>query len=369
MVESFKQEMKDCFEMTNLGLLNYFLGLEVKQNQREIFITQRRYAEETLKLFQMQHCNPVCTPMKCSEKLQSNDNSGDADSKVYISLIGRLLYLTHTRPDIACTVNLLSRFVSKPTKTHLGAAKYLLRYIAGTTNFGINYTEVKKWKLRGYSDSDWGGSIDDRRSTLGMVFDLSSWAISWSSKKQEVTALSTTEAEYVAATAATCQGIWLRRMLEDCGMKGDKAIEVWCDNRSAIEIAKNPTHHGRTKHIDIRFHFICGLVADGLIVLKYCKSEDQKADILTKSLLVKKHNYMRTHLGVEEVSSKEGCCKVLETGFEEVDWSAIQGTQCGEEKGRLTCQLTNSMDASPLSIQGATHIKGAERSLAVTAAQ
>lgn len=149
--------------------------------------------------------------------------------------------------------------------------------------------------------------MEDRKSTSGMVFDIGSGSISWGTKKQEVTALSTTEAEYIAVTSATCQGVWLKRMLDDCGVNLDSVVVIWCDNKSTIEIAKNPAHHGRTKYIDIRYHFIRSKVADGSIILKYCKSEDQRADIFTKPLPVKKHNHLRMLLGVGEFfQSMEG---------------------------------------------------------------
>lgn len=149
MVKKFTQEMEMTFEMSDLGLLNYFLGLEVKQTEDGVFISQKRYAEESLKLFQMHQCKSVTTPMNVGEKLQIDDGTGNADSRSYRSMIGRLLYLTHTRPDIIYTVNLLSRFVNKPSRMHMGAVKHLLRYIAGTILFGVWYKKKEKCILQG----------------------------------------------------------------------------------------------------------------------------------------------------------------------------------------------------------------------------
>lgn len=188
--------------------------------------------------------------------------------------------------------------MNSPTKHQLGAVKRIIRYVAGTTDFGLLYKHVQSFKLVGYTDSDWGGSLEDRRSTSGNMFTLGSGAITWSSKKQDITALSTTEAECVAATSAACQGIWLRRLLEDMGQKQVDATLILCDNRSAIAIAKNPAMHGRTKHIDIRFHFIRSLITDGLIVMNHCSSDEQAADILTKSLTFQKHMYFTSLMGV-----------------------------------------------------------------------
>lgn len=190
-------------------------------------------------------------------------------------------------------VGLLSRFVSNPSKHHYGAAKRILRYIAGTADYGIMYENSYELKLIGFTDSDWAGSLDDHRSNSGNVFLLGGCAISWSSKKQSITALSSTEAEYIAATSASCQVVWLRRMLKDLGINQEEATPIMCDNKSTISIAKNPIHHGRTKHIDTRFHFIRELVTNGTIELQQVCSAEQLADIFTKALPI--HTFI--HLG------------------------------------------------------------------------
>ncbi|XP_074590043.1 secreted RxLR effector protein 161-like [Curcuma longa] len=203
------------FEMSDMGLLHYFLGLEVKQGVDGIFISQRKYATDLLKRFSLFNCNPATTPMNTNEKLQLEDGSEKANAKYFRSLVGGLIYLTHTRPDIAFSVGVISRFMQNPTKHHLGAAKRILRYIAGTVDYGIWYTKVLKFNLCGFTDSDWASSVDDRKSTSASIFNLGSGAISWSSKKQATTALSSSEAEYVAATSAACQAVWVRRILVD----------------------------------------------------------------------------------------------------------------------------------------------------------
>ncbi|XP_039142894.1 secreted RxLR effector protein 161-like [Dioscorea cayenensis subsp. rotundata] len=151
---------------------------------------------------------------------------------------------------------------------HLGAVKRILRYISGTIDYGIHYRRNEEFKLLGYSDSDWSGSQDDRKSTTGWVFSLGSGVIAWSSKKQAITALLSTEAEYISLTAAVCEAVWLKRLLEDFGEKQSTPSVIVCDNRSAIAIAKNPILHGRTKHIDVRFHFIRDLIKDDAIEVK-----------------------------------------------------------------------------------------------------
>ncbi|KAE8732360.1 phytosulfokine receptor 1-like [Hibiscus syriacus] len=188
---------------------------KIKQGEDGVFICQKKYAEDLLKRFNMQNFKIAITPMNVNEKLQLEDGTEETDARAFRSLIGGLMYLSHTRPDIVFSVGMVSRFMQSPTKQHFGAAKRILRYIAGTTNYGIWFTHVHNFKLVGFIDSDWTGSLDDRKSNSGYVFSMGSGAITWSSKKQGVTELSTSEVEYVAATSSACQATWLRRLLVD----------------------------------------------------------------------------------------------------------------------------------------------------------
>ena len=209
--------MISTFEMSDLGILHYFRGLEVKQVKEGIFVSQKNYAKGLLKRLNMYQCKKTLTPMNTNEKMQMDDGSGDANVKLYRSLIGWLNYLIHTRPDITFSVGMVLRYMSRPTQHHLGVAKRILRYVYGTLDYGLCYECVSNFKLFGYFDSDWAGSIEDRSSTSGNVFHLGSGVVTWSSKKQHITTLSTIEVEYVAATTAACQAIWLRRLLSDMG--------------------------------------------------------------------------------------------------------------------------------------------------------
>ena len=170
----------------------------------------------------------------------------------------------------------------------------------GTKGFGILYSSSESFMLTGYTDSDWDGSVDDRKSTSGYVFHMGSGAISWASKKQPVVALSTAEAEYVAATAAACQAVWLRRVLRDLCHEQEKGTTIYCDNSSAISLSKNSVFHKRTKHIDTKFHFIRELVNNCEIVLQHCSTEDQLADIFTKPLTKKSFDHFRKCLGMQK---------------------------------------------------------------------
>jgi len=199
--------MKMVFEMTDLGLMTYFLGMEIKQSQDEVFICQKKYAKEILKKFQMEDCKAMGTPMNQKEKLVKEDESPKVDEVEFISLIKCLMYLTTTIPDILNAVSILSRFMHCPNETHMRAAKRVIRYIKGTWNFGVKFLKHKEFKLTDFSNSDWGGSIDDMKSTSGYCFNLGSRMFSWSSKKQETIAQSTTEEEFVDVSTIVNQAL------------------------------------------------------------------------------------------------------------------------------------------------------------------
>ena len=298
LIENFKSVMKEEFEMTDMGLLRYFLGIEVDQNKNGIFISQAKYVNEVLSRFNMQDSKAVITPTVMGLKLSQEDNSKDFDPSLYKSIVGSLMYLTATRPDIMYAVSLISRFMEKPKETHWQAAKRILRYVKGTKRYGIFYTISECSDLVGYTDSDWAGSVDDRKSTSGYIFHIGSGAISWASKKQPIVALSTAEAEYVVATAAACQAVWMRRMLRSLCQKQATATIIFCDNSSAIALSKNSVFHKRTKHIDTKFHYIRELVNNGEIILQHCRTQEQVADILTKPLDQKSFEFLRKCLGM-----------------------------------------------------------------------
>lgn len=297
LLEWFKKSMKEKFEMTDLGYMKYFLGVEVVQGSNGIFICQRKYANEILKRFNMEHCNSVKNPMVPGSKVSKNEEGKKIDSTIFKQMIGSLMYLTVTRPDLMYVVSLLSRFMEAPTVLHHQALKRVFRYLKGTTELGIFYKNSGNESLIGYSDSDYAGDLDDRKSTSGYIFKMSSGAVAWSSKKQPVVSLSTTEAEFIAAAACACQSIWMQRVLKKLGIKQCKCI-IFCDNSSTIKLAKNPVMHGRSKHIDVRFHFLRDLVNNEVVELIHCGSKDQLADIMTKPLKLELFLKMREQLGM-----------------------------------------------------------------------
>jgi hypothetical protein len=300
MIEEFKKDMVNKYEMSDMGLLHYFLGIEVYQDKEEVFISQRMYAENFLRKFRMVGCKPMATPIAINEKLKKEDGGKKVDATLYRSLVGNLLYLTATRPDVMLAASLLSRFMYSPRHFHFTVAKRVLRYIQGTTCFGIRYCRNSMVKLLGFCDSDWGGCVDDMKSTPGYAFSLGLGVFSWSSKKQQSVAQSSAKAEYVSVALATSHAIWLRRILEDIGEKQEEVVHLHCDNKSAIAVAKNPVYHSRTRHIAIKHHFIREAIEEGEVELKFCKSEEQVVDIFTKTLPKEKFQQFREALGVQE---------------------------------------------------------------------
>jgi len=211
-----------------------------------------------------------------------------------------------TRPDIMFVVGLISRYMEKPTNLHIQAIKRILRYVKGSVNLGIYYKReaASDERLMAYSDNDYAGDQDDLRSISGYVFMLSEGAVAWSSKKQPVVSLSTTRAEFISAAHYACQAVWMRRVLEMLDCKQGTHTIIHCDNMSTIKLAKNLVMHGRSKHIDVRFHFLRELCKEGVIDLKHYNTRDQITDIMTKALKMDAFEKLRNLLGVCEMPSK-----------------------------------------------------------------
>ncbi|KAE8707741.1 hypothetical protein F3Y22_tig00110377pilonHSYRG00343 [Hibiscus syriacus] len=322
MFNQFKDVMMKEFEMTDMGLMAYYLGIEVKQQNDGIFISQERYAKEILKKFKMENCKPISTPAEYEIKMTKHEEGKSVDPTFFKSLVGSLRYLTCTRPDILHAVGLVSRYMESPTTTNFKATKRILRYLKGTIDFGLFYSVSNDYKLVGYSDSDWGGDIDNQRSTTGFVFFMGDIAFTWMSKKQPIVTLSTCEAEYVAATSCVCHAIWLRNLLKVIGLIQEEPTKVCVDNKSAIALAKNPVFHDRSKHIDIRYHYIRECVARKDVEVEYVKSQDQVADIFTKPLTSEDFLRLRNLLGVTistEVNSETVFRYVRVSSIEDAD--------------------------------------------------
>ncbi|GJT98735.1 putative RNA-directed DNA polymerase [Tanacetum coccineum] len=301
-IQDFKKDMKAKFEMSDLGPLTYYLGIEVSQKETGITLKQEAYARSILSKTRMIDCNPTKSPMEHKLKLTKDGEGELVNPTEYRSIVGGLRYLTHTRPDISFAVGVVSRFMEKPTEQHLQAVKRILRYVKGTLDYGLTYTKGEsKVTITGYSDSDLANDVNDRKSTGGMAFYVNGNLVTWASQKQRVVALSSCEAEFIAATMAACQGIWLRRLLTEVTRQWIPPVTLFVDNQSALELMKNPVFHGRSKHIDIRFHFIRECVENGEITVAHVCGKEQKADILTKPLAKVKHEEMRNLMGIKKV--------------------------------------------------------------------
>jgi transposase InsO family protein len=289
-IASIKKELKKVFDMTDLGLLHYYLGIEVTQNPNFIFISQKKYIGELLCRFGMQDCNPVSTPMEQNLKISSNEGNDFEDATKYRQLVGSLIYLTTTRPDITFAVGILSRFMHQPCEGHWVAAKRVLKYLKGTHTFGLKYSKVSDFHLIGYSDSDFDGDKEHGVSTSGYLMCLGSTTVTWRSRKQSVLVDSTTEAEYVATTQATKEIVWLRKILEDLQEKQLTSTPLLVDNTSTIQLAKNPIFHDRTKHINTKYHLIRHHVEAKTIHLRHCSTSEQMQIFLPKLWDVKNLN-------------------------------------------------------------------------------
>lgn len=285
--------------MTDMGLLHYFLGIEVRQEEKGIKISQQRYAQNLIDKFNMRQCIPANTPMEFGLKLSKNCKDECVDGSLYRSLVGSLVYLTATRPDMVFAVSMISRFMESPKSSHWEAGKRILKYVKGTIDHGITYSRTSNFKLTGYSDSDFGGNLDDGRSTAGYIFNMGSGAVSWQSKKQSVVALSSAEAEYMSLSIAGCQALWLRGLLTELEHPQDDPTTIFCDNKSAIALTKNPVFHGKSKHIRIKFHFIRELVSNGEVKIEFCGTKDQLADCFTKALQIGSFKFMKDCLKVQ----------------------------------------------------------------------
>eukprot|EP00253_Pinus_taeda_P034837 PITA_34837 len=255
MSESFALVMQKEFEMSLLGELTYFLGLQVQQNEDGIFLSQTKYLKQILKKYGMEDTKPVCT-----------------------------------RPDIMHVVGIVGRYQANPKETHLQEVKIIFKYLQGTQKYGLWFARNTDLTLHAYTDADWAGSVDDRKSTSGGAFFMGSRLVSWLSKKQSLIALSTAEVEYVVVASCCTQLLWMMQTLQDFQITCTPPISILCDNTSAISISKNPVMHSKTKHIPIKYHFLREQVLAQKVKLEYVPSKEQVADILTKPLRGKRLN-------------------------------------------------------------------------------
>ena len=269
--------------MTDLGPLNYFLGISVTRDSSGLFLSQKKYAIEILEKAHMVNCNPSRTPVDNESKL-GDDGDPVSDPTLYRSLAGSLQYLTFTRPDISCAVQQVCLHMHDPREPHLSALKRILWYVRGTLHYGLQLFASSTSSLVAYSDADWAGCPTTRRSTSGYCVFLGNNLLSWSSKRQPTLSRSSAEAEYRGVANAVAETCWLRNLLRELHTPLSSATLVYCDNVSAVYLSCNPVQHQRTKHIEIDIHFVRDLVATGKVRVLHVPSRYQYADIFTKGL-------------------------------------------------------------------------------------
>ncbi|KAJ9561371.1 hypothetical protein OSB04_006531 [Centaurea solstitialis] len=286
------------FEMKDLGALKYFLGMEVARNQEGISVSQRKYVLDLLTETGMMGCRPANTPMEFNKKLGTKDDGAAVDRERYQRLVGKLIYLSHTRPDISFVVSVISQFMHSPKERHLEAVYRVLRYLKGTPGKGLHFKKGENRCIEVFTDADYAGAANDGRSTSGYLSYVWGNLVTWRSKKQSVVSRSSAESEFRAVANGTCEGIWLRRLLEELRVPFEAPIKLYCDNKAAISIAQNPVHHDRTKHVEVDRHFIKEKLDSGSMCMVYLPSKQQVADLLTKSLTKKLFDDLTNKLGM-----------------------------------------------------------------------
>ncbi|RVW24916.1 Retrovirus-related Pol polyprotein from transposon RE1 [Vitis vinifera] len=283
-ISRLQGQLASEFEMKNLGGLKYFLGIEVARSTQGIFLSQRKYVLDLLSEVGLLECKPVDTPIVQNHKLGIYPNQKPTDKGRYQRLVGKLIYLYHTRPDIAYAVSVVSQFMHCPSEEHMEAVIRILRYLKSSPGKGLMFSKNDHVRVDGYTDADWAGNISDRKSTSGYFTFVGGNLVTWRSKKQRVVALSSAEAEFRGMAKGLCELLWLKRLLTEIGFAPKSEMNLFCDNKAAIDISHNPVQHDRTKHVEVDRHFIKYNLETNTIRFPFVKSEDQLADILTKAV-------------------------------------------------------------------------------------
>ncbi|GKE09723.1 putative ribonuclease H-like domain-containing protein, partial [Tanacetum coccineum] len=300
--DEFEVLMKGEFEMSAMGEMTFFLGLQVKQLPDGIFISQDKYVKDMLTKFDMESVRTATTPYEAAKTKLKDETDPPVNVHLYRSMIGSLMYLTASRPDIMFAVSACSRHQVTPLTSHLNAVKKIFKYLKGQPKLGLWYPKDSPFQLEAYSDSDYAGSHGDRKSTTGGCQFLGRRLISWQCKKQTIVATSSTEAEYVAAASCCAQVLWIQNQLLDYGFNFMNT-KIFIDNQSTICIVKNPVFHQRTKHIEIRHHFIRDANEKNLIQVLKIHTDDNVADLLTKAFDGPRFEYLVVHIGMVDMLS------------------------------------------------------------------
>ena len=304
-IDSLKKQLSKFFAMKDLGLVKRIIGIRIERDRasKKLYMSQEQYIEKVLARFNMSKAKVVSSPLASHFKLSSRHSPSTDKEKedmrrvLYASAVGSLMYaMVYTRPDIAYAVGVVSRFLSNPGRQHWEAVKWIMRYLRGTSKLKLTFGSGKP-VLIGYTDSDMARDVDNRKSTSGYLMTFSGGVVSWQSRLQKCVALSTTEAEYIAAAEACKELLWIKHFMRELGFKQQHYV-VYCDNQSAIHLSKNSTFHARSKHIDMRYHWMRDALNDNLFEIEKIHTDNNGSDMLTKTL-------PREKLGV--------CCSIAGT--------------------------------------------------------
>ena len=297
-ITELKGYLSHQFHMKDLGELSYFLGLEVSKTEEGIFLCQKKYVGDLLKETRIENCKPLKVPLTPNLKLLGDTGHPLEDPNRFRRLVGKLIYLSITRPDISFAVQFLSKFMSAPTDAHMKEVYHLLRYLKATSEHGILLAKNSDFHIRAYCDSDWGSCPNSRKSVTGFAIMLGNSLISWKSKKQGVVARSTAEGEYRAMATTCCELTWLLALLRDLTVKPPLPMHLFCDNQAALYIVKNLVFHEQTKHIEVDCHYVRDQFKNGQVRPCYVSSKSQLADLFTKVVSASQYVYLLGKLGV-----------------------------------------------------------------------
>jgi hypothetical protein len=295
-IKRLKRCLSKEFEVKVLGNLKYFLGIEVARTEKGISLCQGKYTSDILSDIGMMGCHAASTPIEQNHQV-TTQSAELVNKEDYQKLVGRLLYLCHTRPDITYVVGVVSRYMHEPRSGHLDIVHRILRYLKESPGKALWFARSEHLEVDGYSDSDWAGCQDDRRSTSGYCVIVGGNLVSWRSKKQIVVSRSTAKAEYTALSQGVSEMLWVKYLLSELKLLRKRPLRVWCDNQSAISIANNPVQHDRTKHVEIDCFFIKEKLDAGIISLTHVSSGQQIIDCLTKGLGTKAVTWLVTRWG------------------------------------------------------------------------
>ncbi|KAJ9678037.1 hypothetical protein PVL29_022810 [Vitis rotundifolia] len=297
-ISDLKAFMHSKFHTKDLGELKYFLGIKVSRSKKGMFLSQRKYVLDLLEETSKIEAKPCTTSMVPNVQLMLDDGDPFYNPQRYQRVVGKLNYLTVTRPDIAYAVSVVSQFTLAPTVKHWAALEQILCYLKKTPGLGILHSSQGHTRIECFSDADWAGSKFDRRSTIGYCVFFGGNLVAWKSKKQSVVSRSSVESKYRAMAQATCEIIWIHQLLCEVGMKCTMPAKLWCDNQAALHIAVNPIYHETTKHIEVDCHFIREKIEENLVSTGYVRTGKQLGDIFTKALNGTQVEYFCNKLGM-----------------------------------------------------------------------